>query len=299
VSFLEHFRSELSCAGESEAEFIECCSRVFSTGVDLDPWKIIQAGVESIRADHGLPYHVTHRAVPIFGIASGFPYSLSLIVFGVRKGEVSASGFQELASLANDSDVTVVGTSKFAVVSSVLEGECFYDEYELTERVPDEIVSDNIYSLLRIEKKVERVARRGDVIVRSRSDRILKFNEQKSRCFLLMATAHEPASQFQFVFSSTTGQLLSIVDYDLKSSRKMKALSLLAKYGNRGSIETAQSLLDDKHHGLRWLAIKCLVNLDPRSAEKYISLGLSDRNQEIRDVCRKIMNSRESRKDAQ
>lgn len=244
---------------------------------------------KSTKEESSFWINVNNHRVPLAGGSLddqfGSDYSLDYMIVGLQSIDYTGAGFFRF-DLSSGSEVA---SSINSQVMLVVEGECHYTEYRLSTHVPSIIDSPSAVSNLKIIGSEQKVAKRGDIIVRDRTS-ALTIIDTSVRCVLLTLTAIKYTSLFQFNFETKSGNVKKIIDNDITSSRKRKLLNVLQTYGNRESLPIIKKLISDPHHGIRWQALKALMNIDQKNIEKYLRIGLKDKSSEIRNICEHFLN---------
>ncbi|WNF10519.1 HEAT repeat domain-containing protein [Stenotrophomonas geniculata] len=271
-----------------EASFIEEASRALASLSDVNPWNVISSIAESIDATSGISYKIGERMVPVALINDERPISASLVFNGARSNGIRASEFMNLLNKVDNQTDEEVASSRFSMVFVVLEGRCRFTKYTLSEELPGERIGGDARERYRAVRCGDYEASPGEIIVRDRLRNIISF-DQRLPSVLLAAVSYHSESKYQFVFDRHHGGVRSIVDFDVKASRRIKAMHILSKYGDQSSVAALSELLDDDHHMLRWMAIKRLARLDPENIRSYLLKGAQDMNTEISIACSSIL----------
>lgn len=275
--------------GSGEESFIGRAKAVLANSWKVDVWHELQRTAQGVSATEGLRYQNRDRIVPLASPTPSQPVSLFLMAAGLKRAERRSSNFIGLANRITALGDGVVATSCYSMVSVVVHGEFVYREYRLSERAPEHITRKDVFDTLYLKESHLRRAGVGDIVVRDRLNSIIVPDEQDSHAILLSAANHQFSSAFQYSFHESTGRLKNIADYDAKTSRRLKTIRIVERYGDKGSIPALERQLGDDHHMIRWSSIRGMLNLDPANAMTYLGLGAEDGNDEIRDLSKRLM----------
>ncbi|MBO2562627.1 HEAT repeat domain-containing protein [Shewanella algae] len=291
----------------TESTFLESAPQILNDlEVNPEHWKKIVEkrltqlphSLETKLNDYDVSFwmSINNNRVPIAGGSLDDNYSrdfsLDFNILGIDSCQFSSSSFFHFNEDAN----AAIASSIYSQVFKVVEGVCIYNEYSLSHRIPEVIGGSDLLNSLTIEGVETKKAYPGDVIVRDRANSIIMF-DTKQKCVLLSITPLNYSALFQLNFDVNSKKISTIIDNDVSASRKRKLLNILQSYGNSRSIEVAKQLLEDQHHGIRWQALKVLMNNDEENIEQYLQIGASDTHNEISQTCvrflKKIQASRE------
>lgn len=207
-------------------------------------------------------------------------FSLDYNILGTDVCKFSCASFFHF----DEDSLAAVATSIYSQVLMVVEGVCEYTEYYLSHDIPESIENSNLMNSLYITNVKHKVAESGEVIIRDRNKSLIMIDTTK-KCVLLSITPLHHSALFQLNFNKESGHIDKIIDNDTSASRKRKLLSIIQSYGNVRSLAIAKQLLNDPHHGIRWQALKVLMNIDEKNIEQYLLLGIKDNHNEIRETC--------------